>query len=369
MKRRIFLATAAAAPAGRAVSQRAPSSNERIGVAFIGVRTRGSALLKDALPIEQADIRVLCDIDDRRIAAARGIVASGGRPAPESVKDWRAVLERRDVQAVVSALPVNLHARNYLDVIAAGKDLYAEKPLCLTPAECRAIVTAAHRSRQIVQVGFQRRADPRVAETVRRVQNGELGELIEGRILWSIGATWGPRLGDFGKRAISGDWMVEQAVHNWDVVNWACRCRPVSSFGLGNNKLFRDLQPERDVHDYYSAVVEYENGLIVNILHSWIAGTKFNDEYTRIAGTKGMVDFNTGVISYHHLQKKSDPPPPAYGNLNSTRLALEAFFDSVRTRKPPVATVEHGRDAVLTCLLVRDSVYRRRHVKMAEVTG
>jgi predicted dehydrogenase len=365
MQRRVFLGTAAAA--GVSVAQ---SINEKIGVAFIGVGNRGSALLTDTLGIDRADIRVICDIDDARAAAATSAITSAGRKEPEIVKEWRSVLQRKDVQAVVSALPVNLHARNYLDVIAAGKDLYAEKPMALTPAECDAIVKAAKASKSIVQVGFQRRADPRVVETIEQVHSGALGRLIEGRVLWSIGQTWGPRLGDFGKRAISGDWMVEQAVHNWDVLNWANKGLPVSSYGIGNNTLFRDLQPDRDVHDYYSAVVQYGNGVIASIVHSWIAGPKFHDEYTRLAGTDGMVDFNTGVISFHHLRKKPDWQSPSFKrNINNTRLALEAFLESVRTRKPPVANVDHGRDAVLACLLVRESVYKRAELKMNQILG
>ena len=54
----------------------------------------------------------------------------------------------------------------------------------------------------------------------------------------------------------SGDWIVEQAVHNWDVMNWAIRARPVPAVALGRNDLFRDLQVDRNVHDYYSGVVE-----------------------------------------------------------------------------------------------------------------
>jgi hypothetical protein len=81
-----------------------------------------------------------------------------------------------------------------------------------------------------------------------------------------------------------------------------------------------------------------------------------------------MVDFNTGAISFHHLRKKPDwVAPSAKLSINNTRLALEAFLDSVRTRKPPVANVEHGRDAVLACLLVRESVYKRAELKMSEI--
>ena len=163
---------------------------------------------------------------------------------------------------------------------------------------------AARASKQIVQIGHQRRADPRFIETMRQVHAGEIGPLVEGRILWSN--SWGPLLGWFGQRRRSGDWIVEQAVHNWDVLNWAIGGLPVRAAALGRNDLFRDLQPDRDVHDYYSGVVEYPGGVFVNIIHSWVAPTKFNEEYTRLIGTKGGVDFNSGIFSYRPDQKKQD---------------------------------------------------------------
>jgi myo-inositol 2-dehydrogenase/D-chiro-inositol 1-dehydrogenase len=240
--------------------------------------------------------------------------------------------------------------------------------------ECNAVVEAANNSRQIVQVGFQRRADPRFIETMQQVHAGELGDIVEGRVLWSN--AWGPNYGWFGLRDRSGDWMVEQAVHNWDVMNWANRCLPARAMGLGRDGLFTEKQPDRDVHDYYSALVEYENGLIVNILHSWVApgqsgafNRAFNDEYTRLVGTQAGIDFNTGTFSYRKELNKPDRVGHTHqGAIDSTLLALEAFADSVRTRKPPVSTVEQGRDAVLACLLVREAVRRQQPVTMAELT-
>jgi myo-inositol 2-dehydrogenase/D-chiro-inositol 1-dehydrogenase len=171
--------------------------------------------------------------------------------------------------------------------------------------------------------------------------------------------------------------MVEQAVHNWDVMNWANDCLPVRAMGMGRAGLYADKQPDRDVHDYYTALVEYENGVIVNIIHSWIspgqAGhfkSTFNDEYTRLLGTDAGIDFNSGTFSYRKELDKPDRIGHNHpGDINGSLLSLEAFVNSVRTRSAPVATVEHGRASVLTCLLVREAVYRGGEVTMKELTA
>ena len=370
--RRAFLAAATATAAASRLSA-ADSSDIRVG--FIGVGGRGTALLRNLLDTKSAQVVAVCDIKAEHSKRAATLITGAGQKEPQVFEDWKKLLELKDVQAVVSALPCDLHAACYLDVIAAGKDLYGEKPMCLTPADCEAVVKAANASKQVVQIGFQRRADPRFIETMKQVHDGELGDLVEGRILWSN--AWGP-LGDwFGKKGRSGDWMVEQAVHNWDVLNWACRGLPVRAMGLGRAGLFKDFQPDRDVHDYYSAVVEYENGVLVNILHSWVSPgqngkftKEFNDEYTRLMGVKGGIDFNSGTFSYRkELNRPDRIGHSVQGNINNTKLALEAFVKSVKDRSKPVATVENGRDAVLSCLLVRESVYRQKVLTMKELRG
>ncbi|MFM8273224.1 MAG: Gfo/Idh/MocA family protein [Gemmata sp.] len=373
VNRRNFLASAAVATA--AASRLSAADADQLKVGFIGVGNRGSTLLKNFLEAKLGTVVAVCDIKDEHARRAAKAVTDAGQKEPKLIGDWKKLLEERDVQAVVSALPCDLHPACYLDVIAAGKDLYGEKPLCLTPQDCDRVVKAASASELIVQIGFQRRADPRFIEPMKLIHEGELGDLVEGRIVWSN--AWGP-LGDwFGKRARSGDWMVEQACHNWDVMNWANKGLPVRAMGLGRTGLYKGFQADRDVHDYYSAVVEYDNGVIVNILHSWVAPgqtgkftKEFNDEYTRLNGVKAGIDFNTGVIAYRkELNTPDKVGHGAKGTINNTRLGLEAFARSVRDRKPPVATVEHGRDAVLACLLVREAVYQKKPVTMKELKG
>jgi predicted dehydrogenase len=164
--------------------------------------------------------------------------------------------------------------------------------------------------------------------------------------------------------------MVEQAVHNWDVMNWANRCLPVRALGMGRDDLFRDKQPERNVHDYYAGMMQYQNGVLVNIIHSWMAPGKFNDEYTRLIGTHGGIDFNSGTFSYRANLKKSDRiGHQQQGEINSTPLALQNFLAAVRAHSQPVATTAHGRDSVIACLLMRQAVYTKRSAELKEILG
>jgi predicted dehydrogenase len=373
VNRRAFLASSAIATA--AAARLSGAEAERLRVGFVGVGSRGTALLRNFLDAKLGDVVAVCDIKPEHANRAAALVAGAGQKEPHLTDDWKKLLDRKDVRAVVAALPCDLHAACYLDAIAAEKDLYGEKPMCLTPADCDRVVKATAGSKRIVQIGFQRRADPRFVEPMKLIHAGELGELVEGRILWSN--AWGP-LGDwFGKRARSGDWMVEQACHNWDVMNWACKGLPVRAIGLGRTGLYKTFQPDRDVHDYYSAVVEYENGAIVNVLHSWVAPgqngkftKEFNDEYTRLNGVRAGIDFNSGAIAYRkELNLPDRVAHAAKGDINNTKLGLEAFAASVTNRTPPVATVEHGRDAVLACLLVREAVYQKKPITMKELRG
>jgi myo-inositol 2-dehydrogenase/D-chiro-inositol 1-dehydrogenase len=370
MNRRGFLAAAGTVAAATAASHRAAAQapNDRINLGFIGVGGRGGVHLRTVLQIPGVAVRAICDIKPDRIEAAQKTVTGAGQPAPAGTPEWKRLLEMKEVDAVVSALPCDLHAACYLDVIAAGKDLYGEKPMCITVKECDDVVAAAKKAKSIVQIGFQRRADPRFIETIQQVHAGEIGDLLEGRILWSN--SWGPLYDWFGLRQRSGNWMVEQACHNWDVMIWANKCLPKRAMGMGRDDLFRQGQADRNVHDYYAAVVEMENGAFVNIVHSWVAPQKFNEEFTRLTGSKGGIDFNSGTFSYRPDQKKADRVGHSFkGDIDSTRLAHEGFHKSIRSRQAPIAGVENGRDAVLACLIVREAVSSGKPVTMKEITG
>jgi len=368
MTRKEFLATTGTLVAASVLTPAwAALDSDTVNVGLIGVGSRGNVHLDKLLSIPGVRVVAICDLKPDHLAAAQKKVTDAGQPKPFGTADWKKLLELKEVQAVTSALPVDLHFDAYQDVLGAGKDLYGEKPMCLTIPQCDQLIAAEKKSGKIVQIGFQRRADPRFIEPMKLVHAGELGQLVEGRVCWSN--SWGPLTDWFGKKERSGDWMVEQAVHNWDIMNWANACKPKRAMGLGMDTFFKDRQPDRNVHDYYSGVLEYENGVVVNIIHSWVPPRMFDKEYSYLIGLKAGVDFNSGKFSYRGNEREDRLGYTGDANIDNSKLAFEAFIKSVRTRSPSIAPPSIGRDAVLTCTLMREAVYKQRCVTLKEIGG
>lgn len=131
-------------------------ANDRIRLGFVGVANRGSQLL-DAFNVHaDAEIAALCDVDSRTLAKAGEKYGD----KPFLCADFRKLYERDDLDGIVLATPDHWHAIQTVDACKAGKDVYVEKPLCVTVVEGRTMVEAARKHRRVVQVGIHRRSSP-----------------------------------------------------------------------------------------------------------------------------------------------------------------------------------------------------------------
>jgi myo-inositol 2-dehydrogenase/D-chiro-inositol 1-dehydrogenase len=356
-------------PVQEALAQDAKqTSAEVIRVGFIGVGHRGTDVLKEFLKVDGQRVVAICDLDqDQANHAAALVKEAQGHTADTYVGDrdtFHRVLERKDVDAIYTATPCYEHPRVMLATIAADKHIYGEKPLALTVADADSIIAAAKAKRDlVVQVGFQWMANATMVDAVKRARDGQIGRLIEGRFFRHNGAH--PLTGWFGRRQQSGDWMLEQACHEYNIMNWVADATPVRAYGLGRNDLYTDLQPERNVTDYYAVILEYPNGLIVHYAHGWISPKHFTGISMIAVGSEGAVDIGNGRISLR--DEKATVEPIAKQEISDTQSALAAFLDSIREHKPAVAPVSNGRNAVLTGLLVRKAVYERRPVSWGEM--
>jgi predicted dehydrogenase len=186
LNRRDFLGCSAALTTGLGVAAQAspappaPAANERITVALLGCGGMGRSDLRDFLRVPEVQVAALCDVDDAHLQDALGDLRRAGRPTErvQLERDFRRVLDRRDVDAVIIATPDHWHATILIAACAAGKDVYCEKPLSHNIVEGRAMVQAARRHRRVVQVGTQQRSGRHFQQAVRFVQEGRLGDVF-----------------------------------------------------------------------------------------------------------------------------------------------------------------------------------------------
>jgi len=380
LNRRRFLGCSAAAGLALSQGRVGEAAGEGVGEAvapvrlgLIGLGTRGTTLLRTALELPGVTVAAVCDAEPKHRLRGLGIVekATGGRP--DALERPDRLLERADLDAVLVALPCDRHAEVYSAALRAGKHLYAEKPLGLTPAECdRLIAEAAAAPALAFHVGFQRRSNPRYRDGVERARRGEIGDLIQGSASWV--SSNGPMNGHddwLARRARSGDWMVEQAVHVWDVFHWVAGGPPVRACGRGRRDLFSRDQPDRDVTDHYSVQLDWADGFHATFLHSWVAPAdeRFTGVALQVLGTEGGLDLATGALTFRDRSRPRQTVHP--GVQADTRMALQAFVSAARSAGatpdvPPVSLAE-ARDATLTGLLVRKAVDECRVVTLDEI--
>ena len=373
VNRRHFLGCSAAAgwalSQGRDVEGASASIPVRLGL--IGLGNRGTVLLRTALELPGAEVVALADPEERHRRRGQGIAEKARGRRPEALIDAESLLARDDLDAVLVAVPNDLHRPIGLASLAAGRHLYLEKPLGPTLADCDALILeAARRPDQVVHVGFQRRSNPRFRDGVELVRSGAIGTPLEARVSWT--SSNGPvdgHEGWLGQRSRSGDWMVEQGVHLWDWLHWLAGEPPSRACGFGRRDVFAETRPDRDVTDHYSVALEWPDGFHANVSHSWVdpADDAFTGISQRVVGTLGGLDFGTGTATFRDRSLPRQTIHP--GNLPDTRHALAAFLSSVRSDEPapPPATLRDARDATLTALLVRQAVDERRMVRVDEL--
>jgi predicted dehydrogenase len=372
LNRRRFLGGAAAA--GWALSHgrvEAGTEGRPTRLGLIGLGNRGTALLRACLEFPEVEVVALADAEPKHLARGQGIVEKARGKRPDAIDSFDRLLERPEVEAVVVALPCDLHAGTYEQALRAGKHLYAEKPLGLTVAECdRLIAESARRPSQAFHVGFQRRSNPRYRDGIAAIHRGDLGELLSASSAWI--SSNGPIAGHggwLGRRDRSGDWMVEQAVHVWDVFHWAVGSAPIRAFGAGRRDVFRSAAPGRDVTDDYAAQLVWPSGFVASFTQSWVAPADdgFTGVSLKVIGRDGGFDFATGALTFRDRKVPRQVVHP--GAQSDTPRALRAFFDAARAPEPsnPPVGLAEAREATITGLMVRRAVDEGRVVTRAEI--
>src|SRR5437899_13108506 len=149
-------------------------SNDRVRVGMIGVGDRGEDLLKQVLQVPNAQLVAIADVYTRRREAAKQMA-----PGIQTMDDHRRLLDMKDIDGVIVASPLHTHARHFMDTLAAGKDLYAEKTMTWSIPEADQCLDAAKKSDRVVQIGLQHESSGALADAKKWISDGLVGKVTQ----------------------------------------------------------------------------------------------------------------------------------------------------------------------------------------------
>jgi predicted dehydrogenase len=352
---------------GSAALAHAFQSDKTVGTGMIGVGNRGSFLLQGVLRQPNAKLVALCDIKPDRLDKA---ATAAARDNPATSADWRRVIENKDVDAVFIATPPYLHSEMAIAAIQAGKSVYCEKPIGVTPAQVRALLAAANASGKVFVAGQQLRSQKQLGETVRKIHEGVIGDVVMIKAQRHAAA-------DLDHDGTSGDWyfdvtksggyLIEQSVHNLDLCNWVIGAHPSRACGFGAIMFYKNDPPGRTIFDCGSITYDYPSGLKMsftqNVFHP--ASMPNGNQYVYVYGTKGGVDLMTGTMY-----------PPGRGAQAVVLAAkqqedqfahIAAFYDSITKGTPPPVDIKVGATAALTAILGHQAMVQEKVVTWGDL--
>ncbi|MFQ5504838.1 MAG: Gfo/Idh/MocA family protein [Planctomycetota bacterium] len=368
ISRRDFLLAAGCSVAlPRLASARGYPANERIGLGLIGVGGLGGGFhLPKVLRIEDLEVLAVADVDAEHLDKA--VAKTGGRAS--GYRDYRRILERSDIDAVLIATPDHWHALCAVHAMEAGKDVYCEKPLALTIKEGRAIARAARSSGRVFQTGTQQRSDRRFRRASELVRNGRLGSLEEVRVVlgkaptsawvadseapacldWNFWLGPAPLVPYNRKRChytfrwfldYSGGKMTDWGAHHLDIVQWALGTElggpvRVEASGVFPADNFYETAVDFDVR------YEYANGVRVRVAGSGRNGVTFRGSAGELFVSRSEIRATPAEI----LDSEAGPI-----RLYESRDHHRNWIDCIRSRRPPVSDAEIGHRSATVCHL------------------
>jgi len=305
--RRDFLKTAAVAAAATTLpglgapailSAQTPSNTVRYGI--IGTGTEGCTLLSFLATIPEGRCIANCDIYPPNLK--KGVETIGSNP--ETYDDYRKLLDRKDLDAVVIATPLHLHSQMVLDALSAGKHVFVEKTMYFKEEEGDQIRKCSEEHpKQVLQVGLQRRSSLLYQLAMEMIKKGALGKIMFIRAQWHRNSDWRRPVPDpkFERllnwrmyKEYSGGMMAELASHQIDVANWVFGSEPISVQATGGIDYWKD---GREVCDNVTATYEYPGGR----RFEW-SGILFNQHFEfneQILGDQGSIIITTGKGTFY----------------------------------------------------------------------
>ncbi len=336
---------------GAAAPLLAQSSGDTIPTAIIGIGGRGTGLLDGILKQPNAKVVMVCDNKPDRLDKAATTAAKSN---PKATADWQRVIDNKDVQAVYIATPPHLHAEMAIAALKAGKHVYCEKPIGLTPSSIRDLMAAAKASGKVFQAGQQLRSMVQLNDAIRKIQDGVIGDIlfVKAQRHASADLKYDGSSGDwYFDLKKSGGYLVEQSVHNLDLCNWVIGNHPTRAAGFGGINLHKNEPAGRDIYDHQNLIYDYPNGVTLSftqlVYHP--RNMPAGNQYVNVYGSKGSVELMGSMNFYSSdgtqqtlLSPKVEENPDAH---------TVAFFSAIQKGTPNPADINVGATGALTAIL------------------
>ncbi|WP_231737976.1 Gfo/Idh/MocA family protein [Terracidiphilus gabretensis] len=397
-------AGAAAAPAAaddtRAARQIAHTTiNTPLRLGLIGAGSRGQELVRSFLRVPGVRITATADVYPPRFEQLDKVC--GYQVARHA--DYRALLDRKDLDVIVIATPLGLHAEHVLAALKSGRPVYGEKTMAYTIAQAREIVAAVAASKQVFQVGHQYRYSPWIRAALARVQAGEIGDVTHVLAYWNRNNSWrrpvpDPSLERLINWRLYHKWslglIAELGSHHMDIANWTMGSYPVAVQASGSICYYRD---GRETDDNVQVILSYPGGRRM-VFTSMTDNAKQGDQLW-LYGTKGSLNLTLQDATFFYEprkvtavkeekgDKKQEPvvTSASYSPANEmpyrgpgksvevkdpedpTTAATRAFVYCVRTGERPIADEHVGLGSALAVVSANEARVAKREVEISAV--
>ena len=269
---------------------------EKARIGIIGTGSRGCFHIKHLVQMPNVEVVALCDNYRPHLEDAAQYY-----PKAKLYDDYRRLLEQRDVEGVIIATPLYLHAPMTLDALSAGKRVFCEKSMGYTLDECLEVYNKRKETNGVLFIGQQRLFDPKYIKAMSMIHEGKIGDVVGVRNYWYRNNNWrrdvpSPELERHINWRLYSEYsrglMTELACHQLQNGSWALGMLPEQVMGSGH--LVHWLKEDkRDVYDCVSAIFTYPNG--VNMTFESIISNKHFGMGEQILGTNGTIDLVTGM--------------------------------------------------------------------------
>lgn len=380
--RRVFLQASAATAAGFGLLRNAHASgNDVIKVGVVGCGGRGSGaadnICEAAGSTHNIKIHALADVFEDRLNNCRDRLKNGEHSKDKydisddrcfvGLDGYKKVIEACDL--IILATPPGFRPQHIEATVKAGKHLFAEKPVAVDGTGIRKVLAAYEEAKKKdlhIVVGTQRHHQPGYIESLKRIHDGAIGDIVGGQVYWNQGAIWAhkrkPEWSDVEYQLrnwyhflwLCGDHIVEQHIHNIDVANWAIGAHPIRAVGMGGRQYISDPEWGQS-YDHFAVDYEYPNDVHVMSMCRQIPDCENNVSET-IVGTKGQFSSRGG---YRFIGENPDKLRVKDGNpfVHEHTFLLESLAAG-----KPVNELKRVAESCLAAIMGRMSAYTGKAV-------